>query len=120
MKTIEAQVEKIGSRLQLTCQGERSYDAYIQLIDAIRSELDKDKEIKKVLVDLCKVTGDLSTFERHLVGKYLAEKLPYGIRMAVVSSEKHLVGMVENTAVNRGVQIFSTPNKEKAVTWLGD
>src|SRR5258706_10266144 len=120
MKAIEVQVDKIGSILQFTCIGERSYDTYIQLIDLIMSELDKDKETKKVLIDLTKLTGDLSILERHNVGKYLAEKLPRMIRIAVVSPRNYLVKMIENTAINRGVNMFATSDKEEAATWLGN
>ncbi|SRR5258706_11071281 len=119
MKAIEVQVDKIGSILQVTCVGERSYDTYIQLIDLIINELDKDKETKKVLIDLTKLTSDLSILERYTVGKYLAEKLPREIRIGVVSPRNYLVKMVENTAVNRGVKMFATSEKEEAVTWLG-
>lgn len=119
MKTIEVQVDKIGSILQFTCVGERSYDSYVQLIDLIVSESDKDKETKKVLIDLTQLTGDLSIFERHTVGKYLAEKLPREIRIAVVSPRNYLVKMVENTAVNRGAKMFTTSDREEAAAWLG-
>ena len=119
MKLIEAKIEKIGSMLQFTCTGERSYESYVKLIDLIRSELDKDSEIKKVLINLNELTGDLSTFERHIVGKYLVDGLP-GIRIAVISPKKYLTRMIENTAVNRGAKIFSTPNEEEALAWLND
>jgi len=118
MKAIEVQVEKISSILQFTCVGKRSYDSYVQLIDLVVSELDKDKETKKVLIDLTKLTDDLSILERHTVGKYLAEKLPREIRIAVVSPRNYLVKMVENTAVNRGVKMFTTSDKEEAANWL--
>ena len=118
MKAMEVQVDKISSILQFTCVGKRSYDSYVQLIDLVVSELDKDKETKKILVDLTELTGDLSILERHTVGKYLAEKLPREIRIAVVSRRNYLVKMVENTAVNRGVKMFTTSEKEEAANWL--
>src|SRR5262245_36118148 len=114
---IQAKIEKIDSILRFTCIGERSYESYVQLIDSISKELDKNKEIRKVLINLNELTGDLSIFERHMVGKYLASKLS-GIRMAVVSPRKYLIRVIENTAVNRGVKMFSTSNEEDALAWL--
>ena len=119
MSSIEAEVQRIDSILQFTCAGERSYNSYLQLIELLISELDKDKEIKKVLVDLTRLTGDLSFFDRHRVGKYLAEKLPRDTRIAVVSSRNSLVRMIENTAINRGVKLFATDDREEAKAWLG-
>ena len=114
---IETRIEKIDDRLQFTCTGKRSYAAYVELIDLISRELAKNSEIKKVLINLNELTGDLSIFERHQVGKYLAGKVP-NISVAVVSPKEYLKQVIENAAVNRGAKMFSTFSLEDALAWL--
>jgi hypothetical protein len=84
-----------------------------EIADRCRAE-----NLYKVLIDLSKVEGNPSIFDRYLAGIEIVRLWGSRIKAAVLARPGMINRMTENTAVNRGVKLLAVSDMESALKWL--
>jgi hypothetical protein len=114
MKTIEA---KGG---YIFVQYDEVYSKSV-LFDLIEKTYKMSKELncRKLLADISKMTGKVSTMDRFEFGVYGSCLYQDGYMIAVVYSEEEINRFAETVSVNRGVNARVFSDIDKALEWLG-
>ena len=84
-----------------------------EIADQCRAE-----NLYKVLIDMSKVEGHLSIFDRYLVGIEIVRLWGSRIKAVVLAKPSMINRVTENTAVNRGAKLQVVSNMESALQWL--
>jgi proteasome assembly chaperone (PAC2) family protein len=106
---------ELTTHLRYTCAGIFSPEDFIKLIQTVKSQTQNGKS--KVLVNLILVNSDLGVLDRYSLGVIIAAELP-SRSIAVVAEKSMITKVAENTAVNRGADLFVTHDENEALTWL--
>ena len=109
------EIRIIGTYIRCDCFGTASREGLLGLIDTIQSQTAQGPNF--ILVDISKLSGNLDTLSRYTLGIAVADKLS-GRRVAVVGEKEKINKVGENTAVNRGANMFVTHDPEDALNWL--
>lgn len=107
-----------GDYLLATVSGYYSLDLFITAIHEV-SEHCKKENLKKALLDLRNLEGDPSILDRYRFGLEIAKAWGPLLKVAAVAKPEAINKMGENTAVNRGANVWATPDMELALQWLG-
>jgi len=118
----ELATQKNDGYLQVTASGTRSFETVLALTRDILSACSQE-EMKKALVDLRGLRGQLDTLEAFMIPDQYFPELQYRkvlLRCAIVDLEEYQdrVRFFENVAVNRGFSIRFFMDPEEAVKWL--
>jgi hypothetical protein len=106
-----------GDVLFCTVSGPYSLADFLRLVDKVRAER-LSRRASRVLVDICGVTGDISSLDRYRLGIYCAEKPTRPERLAVVARRETVNWMFENVASNRGLPTCESADPRYAENWL--
>ena len=106
-----------GEYLYAEISGVYSLEMFISAIHEV-AEHCKSENLKKVLIDLRNVDGNPSILDRYLFGIEIANTWGPILKVAAVGNTEVINQMAENTAVNRGANLWATPDMELALTWL--
>ena len=90
---------------------------FLNTIHEVKEHCRKEN-LNKVLIDLRKVEGSPSIFDRYRIGIEIAKAWGSKIKVAVIAKPSMLNRMVENTAVNRGAKLMATFDEAVALAWL--
>jgi hypothetical protein len=78
----------------------------------------QEENLYKVLIDMSKVEGHLSIFDRYLVGIEIVRLWGLRIKAVVLAKPSMINRVTENTAVNRGAKLHVVSDMESALQWL--
>lgn len=78
----------------------------------------QEQQVSHVLVDMGKTTAPTTNLVRHKIGEYMAEKFGSRLKIAILIRADQIIGVLEDTAVNRGARVLVTGSENKAVEWL--
>lgn len=72
----------------------------------------------RVLMDLTAMDGDISSFDRFMLGQHVAKSWGRRIKVAVLTRPERITTFFENVAVNNGgnVRVFGV--SDEALSWL--
>lgn len=87
------------------------------LIHRVLAEADA-RQVRRALVDLLQVAGNIPDWERFFLGKETAAVLGASVQLAVVAPAEKINYFWENVAVNRGARVGVFPNRLEAQAWL--
>lgn len=107
-----------GEYLYAEISGVYSLEMFISAIHEV-AEHCKNENLKKVLIDLRNVDGNPSILDRYHFGVEIAKTWGPIIKVAAVGKTEVINQMAENTALNRGANLWATPDIELALQWLG-
>jgi len=106
-----------GDLLHCEVEGPYSLVDFLRLADKVRAER-VSRGASRVLVDIRKVSGEISSLDRYRLGIYCAEKPNHAERLAVVMRREAVNWMFENVATNRGLPTCETTDPRYAEKWL--
>jgi len=89
----------------------------ISSIQEIAARCGQDN-LHKVLIDMSKVDGNPSIFDRYRAGIEIVRLWGSRIRAVVVARPDMINRVTENTAVNRGAKLLMASDMESALQWL--
>ncbi len=107
-----------GDYLLAEASGIYSLELFMSIIHEV-SDRCRAENLNKALVDLRNVEGDPSILDRHRFGIEIADVWGPRIKVAAVAKTEVINRMAENTAVNRGANLWATPDLALALEWLG-
>ena len=89
-------------------------------ISAIHEVADRCREenLYKVLIDIRKVEGNPSIFDRYMAGIEIVRLWGSRIKAVVLARPDMINGVTENTAVNRRVKLQAVSDMASALKWL--
>jgi len=89
-------------------------------ISGIREIADhcRKENLYKVLVDIRKMEGNPSIFDRYLAGIEIVRRWGSRIKAVVLARPDMINRVAENTAVNRGAKLRAVSDMESALKWL--
>lgn len=84
------------------------------------SELAKSSGVRRVLADVARVIGNISTFDTYEFSSSHHEYLPADIKIAVLikNDQENDARFAEDVATNRGINIKMFTDKNDALRWL--
>jgi hypothetical protein len=94
-----------------------SLNLFMTIIHEVADHCQKEK-LNKVLIDLRKMEGKPSLFDRYQTGVEIAKVWSWKIEAAIVTKSDVINHMTENAAINRGAKLFGTTDPEAALKWL--
>lgn len=103
--------------IEIACSGTVSGDGLIDLIDKVKTILEKRREIENILVDLTGIDGKLNFIEHFKIGDGVAKKLK-DYKLAVVTRPIVVNKVAENVATKEGARMFMTYDKQQALSWF--
>ena len=103
--------------LEVIFTGERSYEDLNDLMEEVHKKCEKTK-IYKVLVDIVNAKGDWKEFDRFQVGRLASQFFGERFKILGVDKKEKINRFAENTAFNRGVNVFVTDDKKEGLDWL--
>jgi hypothetical protein len=106
-----------GDHLWVEVKGAYSLQLLLSAIHEIADRC-RDENLNKVLIDLRNMDGNPKLFDRFQIGMEIVKAWGSRIKVAVIAKPGIVNRMMENTAVNRGVKLFSTTSSEDAAQWL--
>jgi len=107
------------AHLEVVITGDYSTASALVVLDEIREQAVQSGHTS-ILADVTGTTGAFSSFDRYELGSKLVELFHGRYKIVTVELAKRINKMVENVAVNRGVNYFITDNREAALGWLLD
>ena len=79
----------------------------------------KKQGMNKILVDTRKITSNLNTTQRYIIGKFIAKESIGINKIGILALEEQIdQRILENVASNRGADVFVSTSEEKAIKWL--
>ena len=111
----------------IVCRGEfilgefqEAYN-YSRTMDYIRyaANLCRQKNCKKVLMDIREVTGKINTWDRFRLAQASLQNFGRDLRLVVVYREEEVNGFFEDVVVNRGGNYRIFTDLVPACRWLG-
>src|SRR5262245_43354706 len=106
-----------GNILFCEVSGPYSLADFLRLADKVRQQR-KAAGATRTLVDITKVTGEISSLDRYRLGIYCAEKQDRAERLAIVMRREGINWMFENVATNRGLPTCESADARYAENWL--
>jgi hypothetical protein len=106
-----------GDILRCVASGPYSLADFLQLADRVMDRR-RAHGLKRVLVDITGVTGEIPSLDRYRLGIYVAEQPGRAQRLAVVARREVINWMFENVASNRGLPTCVTADPSFADSWL--
>jgi hypothetical protein len=103
--------------LEVIFTGERSFAALSDSIEQVYKECQKNN-INKILVDISRAKGHWEEFDRFKIGEKISQLYKWHYKILTVEKENKINKFVENTAVNRGVNLLVTHDKKEGLDWL--
>jgi len=100
--------------------GEFSIEEAMKCIDLYIGEC-KKYQLRKVLLDCRKMSGQLKTIDRYSVGEYSTKQIAEEIKTALIGNAEHILpddNFLENVVTNRGVKAKVFIDIEEATKWL--
>jgi hypothetical protein len=108
-----------AGKLDLLCSGPTTQSDIFRCIDVIGENKRAHPEIERCLIDCRDAVFDIDTFGRFKIGEYAAQHLAgQRLRIALLARQEVITRVVENTAWNRGLPMFTTHDVEAAELWL--
>lgn len=107
-----------GDYLLAEASGDYSLKLFISIIHEVADRC-RDENLNKALIDLRDIEGDPSILDRYRFGMEIAQAWGYKIKVAAVAKRDVINKMAENTAVNRGANLWTTSDFVLALKWLG-
>ena len=101
--------------LRFTCTGAISYEGMANLVE--RTHAEAGTASRRILLDFRAIEGVFDNLARYRTGE-LAARLLKGHRILSLARPESINRLAENTAVNRGVEVFTTHDEEEGMTWL--
>jgi hypothetical protein len=74
--------------------------------------------LRKILADISMSQESIPVFDRFQLGIEMANVFGNKIKMAILAPPAMIDKLGENSAVNRGAQVFVTSSREQALEWL--
>jgi hypothetical protein len=115
MTTLRFTFANAGDHLVFTCTGSIDWPGQAELIEAIRAASESGP--RKIVIDYRPTVGPFDTLTKYKSGVLAAEKLP-GRRILSLGRRELIDHFAENTAVNRGAQVFTTDDEAEGMRWL--
>jgi hypothetical protein len=106
-----------GDILHCAVSGPYSLADFLRLADRVL-ERRRGRGLRRVLVDITAVTGEIPSLDRYRLGIYVAEQPARAQRLAVVARRELINWMFENVASNRGLPTCVTADPRFAESWL--
>src|SRR5689334_20268113 len=105
----------------IICSGPTTVSDICACVDRIDALKHVHPEVERCLVDCRSTQFDIDLFGRFTIGEYAARKLA-GRRLwiALLARPEQITRMVENTAHNRGLRMFTTADVGEARAWLAE
>ena len=110
--------QNMGAYLLAEASGVYSLEMMISIIHELADQCRKET-LGKALLDLRNVAGNPGILDRHRFGLEIAKAWGPLLKVAAVAKPEAINKMGENTAVNRGANVWATPDMELALQWLG-
>ena len=114
---LDLNLRRDGEILFCEVSGPYSLADFLRLADKVRQQR-KSLGASRVLVDITRVTGDISSLDRYRLGIYCAEKPDHAERLAIVMRREAINWMFENVATNRGLPTCESADSRYAENWL--
>lgn len=111
-------IEHHEGYLVATCGETFNLQVMLEVINQI-AEACKQKDYRKVLIDLRNVKGEIGTMDRYDLGTEVAKLIRSSIKIAVVYRPEEIDSFGENVGVNRGAKLKVFSETEPALKWLG-
>lgn len=117
MSELSYVVQAAGDRLHVNVRGDFNPDALFRMVDEIESRC-SEAGLSRAFVDFREVGPPKSEFHRFAVGSYVAQRMQYRVRVAILWRKEYVTGLLENSALNRGglLRVFET--EAEADAWL--
>lgn len=114
-------IEIRNHTFDVVCSGPCTQSDVLACIDRIEESKREHPEVERCLVDCREAQFAIDLLGRFTIGEYAARKLA-GRRLwvAMVARKESITRMVENTAHNRGLPMFTTDDVGAAQTWLAE
>src|SRR4051812_27053881 len=103
--TMRHTFEDRGDFLLFKCSEAIEWPGIVALVEAVRAASENGK--RKIVLDFRAIEGGFDNFMRFRSGELAAEKLR-GRRILSLARLEDINHLAENTAVNRGAQVFTT------------
>jgi hypothetical protein len=98
--------------------GEYDFDLLKKIVSKVKTECEA-RQIKKALVDACKVEHLLnSEMERFYVAEEVLQQLGHQIKLAAVAKKEDITFYIEKVANKRGANMKVFWNRDLALEWL--
>lgn len=107
-----------GEYLFAEVSGVYSLDLLVSIIHEV-AERCRSENLRKALLDLRNVEGNPSILDRYRFGIEIANAWGPRMKVVTVARLEAINKMGENTAVNRGANIWVTSDMDLALKWLG-
>jgi hypothetical protein len=118
---MDVEIDIHNDKIEVVCAGSYGALEVQACIDRIRESKDRYPEIERCLVDCRQAQFEIDLFGRFVIGEYAAQRLAgRRLKVALVARRDAITRMVENTAHNRGLSIFTTDDINAAEAWLGE
>lgn len=97
--------------------GPASLKSFAELLVTMGAEIERYED-DRVLLDLRKVQGRLSTSEQQLVGEMAAARLPLLYKLASIVPVGEITRNSERAATGKGLQVRVFDSESAALAWL--
>ena len=97
--------------------GPTSLKSFAELLVKMAADIDRFED-DRVLLDLRKVKGRLTTSEQQLVGEMAAVKLPLLFKLASIVPVGEITRNSERAAAGKGLQVRVFDSEPAALDWL--
>jgi hypothetical protein len=114
-KTMKFTFRDEKSHLFFQCTGTFDFEGLSALVERIRVEARTPGT--RIVVDFRAVGGVFDTLTRYRIGELAGEKLK-GHRILSLARQEAINHLSENTAVNRGAMVHTTPDEKEGMDWL--
>ena len=103
--------------LEVIFTGERSYKDLNDLMEKVHSKCEETK-IYKVLVDIVNAKGNWKEFDLFWIAKRASQLFTGKYKILGIGQKGKIDKFAEDAAVNRGVNVLLTHDKEANLPWL--
>jgi hypothetical protein len=112
-------VERFPDYVRYNAAGGSSYKRFAGLVMLMAADIETFQD-DRVLVDLRRVEGRLTTEEQQMIGELVAERLPLLYRLASLVPEGEITRNSEREAVRLGFALRVFDSESAALGWLLD
>jgi hypothetical protein len=114
---MEISFQKEGNYLLVKAQGVLNPDTVREGLEDLR-ERAMQAGVTRILINAKEVIAPKIEFHRYLFGESMAKLLPPPLKVAVLYKAELITKFSENTAVNRGADLYICSNEIEALEWL--
>jgi hypothetical protein len=115
----EVHINKLEDFTSIKITGPASLPDFVQMIVTMGEKTRKDG-VKRVLVDLLGVDGEMKFTEHFQIGEAVAMHMRHLDRLASVVPEDRITRTSEKVAVSQGMQLRVFTSMNEAIRWLCD